>query len=437
MSQLSTSPFADPPYLSRGISPYYNESHRRLQREARKYVNEKIIPHCEEWERNGAVPSEVIRTHCALGYMAVSVYPLAVEQIKALGQRLPGDIKPDEWDGFHDLIIIDEIARCGYLGVIWALSCGNSIGAPPVIHFGTPEQKQRFLPDMISGKTRFCLGVTEPDAGSDVAGITTTAERRGDKYIVNGAKKWITNGHFADYCTAAVRTGGAGRSGISALVIPLKAKGVTCSKIENSGVHASGSTYIDFDDVEVPVENLLGPENKGFDIIMFNFNHERLWLGCTSLRMARVSVEDAYAHALRRETFGKRLIENQVILTKFAEMARQIEPIQTYMEALVYILEHERLHPRSMQNDALNMGGMTATLKTGAARALERVNREAQQILGGAGYSRTGKGARIEQISRDIRVMVVGGGSEEILDELAVKQEMRELPRIQQRVSKM
>lgn len=153
--------------------------------------------------------------------------------------------------------------------------------------------------------------------------------------------------------------------------------------------------------------------------------------------MARCSVEDAYAHALRRETFGKKLIENQVILTKFAEMARQIEPIQTYMEALVYILEHERLNPQAMQADALNMGGMTATLKTGAARALERVNREAQQILGGAGYSRTGKGARIEQISRDIRVMVVGGGSEEILDELAVKQEMRELPRIQQRLSKM
>lgn len=254
---------------------------------------------------------------------------------------------------------------------------------------------------------------------------------------MNGAKKWITNAHWADYCTAAVRTGGPGRNGISALVIPLKAKGVECSKIENSGVNASGSTYIEFDEVEVPAANLLGTEGKGFDIIMYNFNHERLWLACTSLRIARVCAEDAYAHALRRETFGKRLIENQAILNKIAEFARQIEPIQSYMESLVYIIEHERKQGQSQGGSRLNMGGMIATLKTGAGRALERVNRESQQILGGAGYSRTGKGARIEQISRDVRVMVVGGGSEEVLDELAVRQEMRELPRLQQRDSKM
>lgn len=170
--------------------------------------------------------------------MATSVYPLASRYLE--GQRLPADIKPEEWDGFHDLIIIDEIARCGYLGVIWGLACGNSIGAPPLVNFGNEEQKKRFLPGILKGQIRFCLGVTEPDAGSDVAGITTTAERKGDVYIVNGAKKWITNGMFADYTTAAVRTGGDGRKGISALIIPLKARGVTLKKIENSGVFASG-----------------------------------------------------------------------------------------------------------------------------------------------------------------------------------------------------
>lgn len=112
------------------------------------------------------MPRDVILNHATLGYMAVSVYPLAVEQIKALGQRLPGNIKPEDWDGFHDLMVIDEIARCGYLGIIWALSCGNSIGAPPLINFGNDEQKARFLPDMLTGKTRFCLGVTEPDGQS-------------------------------------------------------------------------------------------------------------------------------------------------------------------------------------------------------------------------------------------------------------------------------
>ena len=158
---ISSAPYADPLWLSRKMSPYYDETHVRLQQEARQYVDTYIAPFCEEWERQGAVPKEVIDRHSKLGYMAVSVYPLAVEHMQ--NQRLPADIKPENWDAFHDLVVIDEIARCGYLGVIWALSCGNSIGAPPVILFGNSEQKRRLLPSMISGKTRFCLGVTEPD----------------------------------------------------------------------------------------------------------------------------------------------------------------------------------------------------------------------------------------------------------------------------------
>lgn len=170
--------------------------------------------------------------------MAASVFPLAPEYLD--GIPLPGDVLPTEWDEFYDLILMDEIARCGYLGVVFGLACGNIIGLPPVIRFGTPEQKRRFLPDVFSGKTRFCLAVTEPDAGSDVAGITTTAVRRGDKYIVNGSKKWITNAVWADYCTAAVRTGGEGQGGISALVIRLDSPGVTRKRIFNSGVSSSG-----------------------------------------------------------------------------------------------------------------------------------------------------------------------------------------------------
>lgn len=170
--------------------------------------------------------------------MAASIFPLAAEYLGSL--RLPGDIDPSQWDAFHDMVFMDEIARCGYLGVIWGLACGNIIGFPPVINYGTPEQKRRFVPDVLQGKTRFCLGVTEPDAGSDVAGITTTAVREGNIYRVNGSKKWITNGIFADYVTAGVRTGGPGAKGLSVLVIPLKAKGVTCKKMDNSGVNASG-----------------------------------------------------------------------------------------------------------------------------------------------------------------------------------------------------
>lgn len=173
-----------------------------------------------------------------MGYMAASVYPLAMEHIGSL--RLPGGVDPNEWDSFHDLVFMDEMARCGYLGPIFGLSCGNIIGLPPVINYGSAEQKRKFVPDVLHGRTRFCLGVTEPDAGSDVAGITTTAVREGRIYRCNGSKKWITNGIWADYCTMAVRTGGAGAKGLSVLVVPLKAKGVTLKRMENSGIHASG-----------------------------------------------------------------------------------------------------------------------------------------------------------------------------------------------------
>ncbi|KAJ5103937.1 hypothetical protein N7532_004466 [Penicillium argentinense] len=419
---FSNIPFADPLWLNRQISPFYKDSHRRLQREVREYVDTNISPFCEAWEKTGVIPAEVLKKHAELGYTAVASFPLAADYLE--GQRLPGDINPNEWDGFHDIIVIDELARCGYLGIVWALGCGNSIGGPPLILRANEEQKRRFLPDMLRGNIRFCLGITEPDAGSDVAGITTTAERKGDVYIVNGAKKWITNGIFADYCTTAVRTGGEGTQGVSALIIPLKLPGVTCRKIENSGVHASGSTYIEFDEVQVPVANLLGEENEGFPVIMKNFNHERLWLACTALRMARVCAEDAYQHAISRETFGKKLIENQVIRSKFSMMARNLDSAYAWMEQLVYIEEESK-----KSGVDSGMGGLFANLKVLAGRTLERVNREAQQVMGGLGYSKNGRGARIEQISRDLRVMVVGGGSEEILSELAVSQEIKSMKR--------
>ncbi|KAF4311168.1 Acyl-CoA dehydrogenase conserved site [Botryosphaeria dothidea] len=421
MASTSAIPFADPLWHSRPASPHYNDSHRRLQREVRDYVDTEISPFCEKWEAEGVVPPGVLKRHAELGYAAASIYPFAASFITG---RLPADIPPTEWDAFHDLIFIDEIARCGYLGVIWALSCGNSIGAPPLLNFGTEEQKRRFVPDILAGRTRFCLGITEPDAGSDVAGIVTTAERSGDHYVVNGSKKWITNGIFADYCTAAVRTGDPGRKGISALIIPLKTKGVTCRKIDNSGVHASGSTYIEFDEVKVPVANLLGQENGGFDIVMSNFNHERLWLACTSLRMARVCAEDAFKHATTRETFGKKLIENQVIRSKISSFGRSIDSAYAWMEQLVYLTEQAK---KGGGDPAI--GGLLANLKVLAGRTLEHVNRESQQIMGGLGYSKNGRGARIEQISRDVRVMVVGGGSEEILTDLAINQEIKAMAR--------
>uniref|UniRef100_A0A0B7K943 Acyl-CoA dehydrogenase n=1 Tax=Bionectria ochroleuca TaxID=29856 RepID=A0A0B7K943_BIOOC len=415
-------PYADPLWVSRGQSPYYQDKHVALRKKVRSFVDENILPYCEEWETSGSIPQEVITKFAENGLMAASVFPLATEYMDDI--QLPGGISPLEWDEFCDLIVMDEIARCGCLGVIWGLACGNIIGLPPVIRFGTPDQKRKFIPDVLKGKTRFCLGVTEPDAGSDVAGITTTATRQGNKYVINGAKKWITNAIWADYCTAAVRTGGPGQKGISAIVIPLTSAGITRKRLFNSGVSSSGSTYIEFDNVEVPIENLIGEENQGFRIIMSNFNHERTWLSCMALRLARVCIEDSFIYASRRETFGKKLLSNQIIRAKLANLGRELEAGQAYLEQLVYILAQSL---RTTGVEPTGIGGLLASSKVLSCRVLEHAVREAQQIMGGVGYSKGGRGGRVEQISRDVRCMVVGGGSEEILTELSLNQEMKAL----------
>lgn len=157
---------------------------------------------------------------------------------------------------------------------------------------------------------------------------------------------------------------------------------------------------------------------------LLDFNHERLWLACTSLRLARVCAEDAFKHAITRETFGKKLIENQVIRQKFSSFGRTIDSAHAWMEQLVFMTEHGK---RTGQDPAI--AGPIANLKILAGRTLEHVNREAQQVMGGLGYSKNGRGARIEQISRDVRVLVVGGGSEEILTDLSVNQELRAMKR--------
>ena len=332
----------------------------------------------------------------------------------------------------------DELTRLGYIGVLWALGGGNSIGFPPILNYGSEELKDKLLPGIIDGSIRVCLGVTEPQAGSDVAGVQTTAQKSSDGkyYVVNGQKKWyiqheltnfrITNGIWADYITAAVRTGDAekGALGVSVLVIPLNAEGVTRRKLKNSGVAASGSTFLEFDDVKVPASHLLGKENQGFQIIMsssfqsnlsnVDFNSERLALAIQALSLSRVCLQDAYMHALTRETFSQKLISHQIIRHKIGLMSSRIASMHAWLETLIYTLKINPNDPSLPQ--ALSLA------KVQGGRLLEFCSREAQQIFGGAGYQRgSGKGSRVEQISRDVRVNVVGGGSEEILIDLAVR----------------
>jgi len=261
-----------------------------------------------------------------------------------------------------------------------------------------------------------CLAITEPGHGSDVANMLTTAEDMGDHFLLNGSKKWITNGIYADYFTVACRTGGKGSKGLSMLLVE-RGPGITTTKMECMGVWISGTTYIEFDDVKVPKANVVGKLGEGFKQVMYNFNHERWVICCQMMGMMRCCLEESLSFARQRATFGKRLVEHQVIQHKLGEMARQVEASHGFLENITYQMT-------TMTKDEQNqkLGGHIALLKVQCSKSLEYVAREAVQIFGGAGYTRSGKGEKVERTYREVRAFAIPGGSEEIMLNLASSQ---------------
>lgn len=290
----------------------------------------------------------------------------------------------------------------------------------PVLRFGSDYLKNKVAPDCLAGKKIICLAVTEPTGGSDVASLRTRAEKTPDGkfYIVNGEKKFITNGVFADYFTVAVRTGppGSGMGGISFLLLEKTMPGIKTRRMDMQGVWASGTTYITFEDVRVPVENLIGEENHGFKYIMLNFNTERIGAIIHANCQSRVCYEEAFKYAHKRKTFGKRLIDHPVIRLKLANMARQIEATESWLESVAF-----QLSTMDHFESLTRLAGPISLLKVQSTQTLEFCAREASQIFGGAAYTRGSQAAKVERIYRDVRAYAIGGGSEEILLDLGAR----------------
>ncbi|CAN8098567.1 unnamed protein product [Discula destructiva] len=418
MSLAASFSWAEPAWFSSLESPYYNKSHRSLQAYARKYVDENIMPHALEWEEQGECPEHVKQSFAQSGLPFADI----PAQYKPPEFRSLAGIPTEELDVFHHMILIDELARFeGGVGIAITGSA-NSIGVPPILNHGTEEQKRGWMSGLCARETTFCLGITEPSGGSDVGNIRTKAVKDPDGrfYTVTGTKKWITGAQWATHMTTAVRTGKPGPGGVSLLVIPLASPGIEIEKIKNSGQSAGGASWVRMADVRVPVENLLGKENAGFKYLMNNFNKERFILAVGCNRKARTCLNTALEYAIHRETFGQALISHQIIRHKLVTIAREVEAHWAWLEQLAY---HVKTH--GWQTDSI--AGRIALAKVSGGRILELAAREAQQILGGVAYQRRGPGGggSVEQISRDLRMMVVGGGSEEILDDLAFRQEAK------------
>jgi alkylation response protein AidB-like acyl-CoA dehydrogenase len=408
-------PWAEPAF-NHLHSPYYNESHLRYRDALKSYIEKNILPYALQWEASGTAPREEamkwVRSGFAFGDIPVEYRPKDIPY--------PAGTNPDQLDAFHFLLGSDQLSRTAG-GVMVSLQGASVIGAPPIVHHGTEEQKQKWLPGLFDWSTSFSLGITEPTAGSDVANIKTTATKTKDGkfYIVNGFKKWITGTPWATHMTTAVRTGGPGISGISMLVIPTNSPGFSFERIPNSGQNAGGASLVRLDNVKIPIDHLLGKENRGFKIIMTNFNRERFVLSVGCNRKARTCLSTALRYAHDRETFGKPLIANQIIKHKIAHMALDVEAHWAWLEQIAYHVQQDKDGWNSQE-----VASRIALAKVMGGRLIEKAAREAQQILGGAGYQRGGIGAGVEQISRDLRMFVVGGGSEEIMEDLAVRLEI-------------
>lgn len=413
-------PYADPNWYQGYHTPYYNETHAAVRDETRQWIEDEIEANVDDWEEAGEVPPSVYKDMAQRGFLNATC-GLSTYDTKYSKYRLKS-ITPEQFDPFHEVVILDEICRAGSGGFIWNIIGGLGIGLPPFYKYGQEQVKQRVLPGIFAGDKRICLCITEPDAGSDVANLKTTAVKSADgsHYIVNGNKKWITNGIFADYFVVAVRTGGEGMGGISVMLLEKTFPGLTTRKIETQGMRTSGTTYITFDNVKVPAENLIGKENQGFKVIMSNFNHERIGIIVQANRLSRVLYEEACKHAHKRSTFGKKLIDHAVIRNKLANMAIRIEGSCAWADNLVY--QTKMLKPDQAN---LLLGGSIAGAKALATQCMELCAREASQIFGGLSYTRGGQGGKVERLYREVRAYAIPGGSEEIMLDLAMRQSLK------------
>jgi acyl-CoA dehydrogenase len=373
--------------------PFRTPERAELRKTVRKFVEQEVLPHLDDWERAGELPRELHRTAGDLGL---------------LGVGFPEEVGGGDGNYLDALVIAEELHYAGGSGGLFAslFTCGIAI--PHLAEANDPVQIERWVRPTLAGDKIGALAVTEPDGGSDVAGIRTTAVREGDEYVINGAKTFITSGCRADFVTTVVRTGGDGAHGLSLIVVERGTPGFTVSrKLEKMGWLCSDTAELSYVDVRVPVENLVGAENSGFTQVATQFVTERLSLAVQAYAHAQRALDLTLDWCRLRETFGRPLISRQVVQHKLTEMARRVDVARTYTRQVAV---------RHVSGEEVIAEACFA--KNTAVEAAEWVVNEAVQLHGGLGYMRE---SEVERHYRDVRILGIGGGTTEILTGLAAK----------------
>ena len=376
---------------------FFTEEHEIFREQVRNFVNKEISPYIDQWEHDGLFPKSLYKRMGELGF---------------LGIRYPEQYGGSNGDIWMTIAFCEELCRCRALGLPMSVLVHTDMSSTHIARYGSEEQRQRYLVPMIKGEQVCAIGVSEPAAGSDVAGIQTTAVKDGDTYVLNGSKIFITNAVHADvFCVAAKTRKDVGHRGISMFIVERDTPGFRLAKkLQKLGNHSSDTGELVFEDMRIPRQNLIGEEGKGFYYIMGNFQDERLIAASMAVGAAQQALEDTVRYTRERRTFGKRLFDHQVVAHRLADMATELEAARqlTYYAAAV-----------------LQRGGDCGTevsmAKLFASEVANRIAYQCVQLYGGYGYIQE---FPVERFFRDIRLSPIGGGTSEIMREIIARRGM-------------
>ncbi|NPV60555.1 MAG: acyl-CoA dehydrogenase [Actinobacteria bacterium] len=373
------------------LSLFFTEEHEMLRQSIREFVEKELAPHAEEWEEEGMFPDWVFKRMGELGY---------------LGLHYPEEYGGGGGDYFTNIVLAEEITRCGSGSLGMAIAVQVGMATPPILKFGNEEQKQKYLVPAIKGEKIACLGITEPGAGSDVASVSTYAEKIDGGWRVNGNKIFITNGYRANFMTLLARTEKTkGYKGMSLFLVDTDTPGfVVNRKLDKVGCRASDTAEIFFEDMVIPDEALLGEEGRGFYNIMWELQGERLIGSALAIAGAKLTLEGAIAYTKERVQFGKPICKNQAIAHRLADLATKIEAAQ----ALIYLTTW-KVDQGEYPVKEISMAKLLS------AQVAFEVADEALQFMGGYGYMME---YPVQRSWRDARLGRIGGGTDEIMREV-------------------
>jgi acyl-CoA dehydrogenase len=384
---------ANPP-LDNRRSPFFTYDHELLRDTVRRFIAERVLPHADAWEEQGYVPREILREMGELGLFGIRYDP------EYGGSGL---------DTLSTVVLAEELGRSTYGGFAITVLVHTDMASPHLQHAGSKAQIERYMPDFIAGRKIAAVAMTEPDAGSDLASMRTTARRDGNEWVLNGAKMFITNGVYGDVYFVAAKTGESGRNHqVSMFIVEKGAPGFGVARpLKKQGWLSSDTAELVFDDCRIPVENLLGEENRGFHALMRNLQNERIVLGAQAMGEAAKAIEITLDWVRNRKAFGANLWDKQAIRHRLAMRAAQVEAAQ----ALIYNTAWRDAQGQSVTKEVSMIKALAGTL-------VNEVMYDCLQFHGGMGYMRE---SAIERMARDARVQAIGGGATEVMLEEVAK----------------